>query len=273
GKVSNYLVKKFGFNPECVVVAFVGDNPASLAGLAPEQGDVVVSLGTSDTVFLWLTKPTPGLSGHIFANPINQDDFMSLTCFKNGSLTRERIRDEKSDGSWEKFSEMLKKTPPGNNGALGIYFDQMEIQPFAEGVYRFDGDGNKVDSFPPEVEVRAVIEGQFIARKVHAENVGFQLGPNTRVIATGGASNNQEILQVLADVFNSPVYVKEVPNSAALGCAIRAKHTLEGGKFSDIAQSAHPSVLVASPGQFTEVYAQLSARYREFEKMVELQSQ
>ena len=39
--------------------------------------------------------------------------------FKNGSLTRERIRDEKSDGSWEKFSEMLKKTPPGNNGALG----------------------------------------------------------------------------------------------------------------------------------------------------------
>ncbi|KAK3785993.1 hypothetical protein RRG08_066127, partial [Elysia crispata] len=80
GKVSNYLVKKFGFNLECVVVAFVGDNPASLAGLAPEQGDVVVSLGTSDTVFLWLTKPTPGLSGHIFANPINQDDFMSLTC-------------------------------------------------------------------------------------------------------------------------------------------------------------------------------------------------
>ncbi|GFS15388.1 xylulose kinase [Elysia marginata] len=234
--------------------------------------DQEVSLGTSDTVFLWLTKPTPGLSGHILANPINRDDFMSLTCFKNASLTRERIRNERSDGSWEKFSAMLKQTPPGNNGVLGVYFDQMEIQPFAEGVYRFDKDGNKVDSFAAEVEVRAVLEGQFIARKVHAENLGFQLGPKTRVIATGGASNNKQILQVLADVFNSPVYVKDVPNSAALGCAMRAKHSVDGGKFSDIASNAHPSVLVASPGQFADVYAQLSARYREFEKMVETQS-
>lgn len=273
GKVSDYLVKRFGFDSACAVIAFVGDNPASLAGLAPEQGDVVVSLGTSDTVFLWLTKPTPGLSGHIFANPINRDDFMSLTCFKNGSLTRERIRDEKCDGSWEKFSAMLKQTQPGNNGALGIYFDQMEIQPFAKGVYRFDGHGNKVDLFPPEVEVRAVLEGQFVARKVHAENLGFQLGPKTRVIATGGASNNKEILQVLADVFNSPVYVKDVPNSAALGCAMRAKHTLDGGSFSDIARIANPPVLVASPGQYSEVYSRLSARYREFEKMVETQTQ
>ncbi|GFN93384.1 xylulose kinase [Plakobranchus ocellatus] len=269
GQVSDYLVSRYGFNPDCIVTAFVGDNPASLAGLAPGQGDVIVSLGTSDTVFLWLTKPTPGLSGHIMANPLNRNDFMSLTCFKNGSLTRERIRDEKAGGSWEKFSEMLKKTPPGNNGVLGIYFDQMEIQPFIEGEYRFDGDGSKVDSFPPEVEVRAVIEGQFIARKVHAENVGFQLGPKTRIIATGGGSKNQEILQVLADIFNSPVYVKDVPNSAGLGCAMRAMHTLEGGNFSDMAGKAHPSVLVASPGQYTEVYAKLSARYREFEKMAE----
>lgn len=33
------------------------------------------------------------------------------------------------------------------------------------------------------------------------------VGPNTRIIATGGASANKAILQVLSDVFNSPVYV------------------------------------------------------------------
>ena len=30
--------------------------------------------------------------------------------------------------------------------------------------------------------------------------------------------------QVIADVFNAPVYIQDVSNSAALGCAYRAKH-------------------------------------------------
>lgn len=88
GKISDYLVARYGFKPDCQIVAFVGDNPASLAGLAPTQGDVIVSLGTSDTVFLWLTHPTPGLDGHIFDNPVDKNDYMALVCFKNGSLTR-----------------------------------------------------------------------------------------------------------------------------------------------------------------------------------------
>ncbi|CAG5119473.1 unnamed protein product [Candidula unifasciata] len=249
GQISSYLVSRYGFNPECVVSAFVGDNPASFAGLSPEKGDVIVSLGTSDTVFLWLTKPTPGLSGHIFANPLNRDDFISLTCFKNGSLTRERIRDEKAEGSWEVFSELLKKTPPGNNGNFGVYFDVKEIQPFADGVYRYNEQDEEVDSFPPEVEVRAVLEGQFIARRVHSEMVGFQFGRGTKVIATGGGSKNVDILQVLSDVFNSPVYVKDVPNSACFGCAVRAKHTLLGPSvpFSEVVKSLDPPVLVATP--------------------------
>lgn len=34
----------------------------------------------------------------------------------------------------------------------------------------------------------------------------FNQGPNSRIIATGGASTNKTVLQVLSDVFNSPVY-------------------------------------------------------------------
>lgn len=34
----------------------------------------------------------------------------------------------------------------------------------------------------------------------------FLSGGNARILATGGASNNSVILQVLADVFNSPVH-------------------------------------------------------------------
>lgn len=46
--------------------------------------------------------------------------FLCCPCsFKNGSLTRERIKDECAEGSWEKFSEYLTKTPTGNNGNIG----------------------------------------------------------------------------------------------------------------------------------------------------------
>ena len=32
GNVSEYMSERYGFNPQCKVVAFTGDNPASLAG-------------------------------------------------------------------------------------------------------------------------------------------------------------------------------------------------------------------------------------------------
>ena len=44
------------------------------------------------------------------------------------------------------------------------------------------------------------------------------------IYATGGASANRAILQVMADVFGAEVYQLEVGNSAALGAALRACH-------------------------------------------------
>ena len=45
-----------------------------------------------------------------------------FSSFKNGSLTRERIRDERSGGSWQTFDQQLKGTPIGNNGNIGMLF-------------------------------------------------------------------------------------------------------------------------------------------------------
>ncbi|XP_031696485.1 xylulose kinase [Anarrhichthys ocellatus] len=144
GPVSAYFVQRYGFSESCRVVAFTGDNPASLAGMRLQQGDVAVSLGTSDTVFLWIQQPRPALEGHVFCNPLDWRAFMALLCFKNGSLTRERIRNESAGGSWELFSGALRDTPLGNNGHIGFYFDSMEITPPAVGVHLFDPDDNQV---------------------------------------------------------------------------------------------------------------------------------
>lgn len=32
GSISSYYVERWGFNPDCKIVAFTGDNPASLIG-------------------------------------------------------------------------------------------------------------------------------------------------------------------------------------------------------------------------------------------------
>ncbi|XP_044032134.1 xylulose kinase isoform X4 [Siniperca chuatsi] len=272
GPVSSYFVHRYGFLESCRVAAFTGDNPASLAGMRLQQGDVAVSLGTSDTVFLWIQQPRPTLEGHVFCNPVDWQAYMALLCFKNGSLTRERIRNECAGGSWEHFSAALRDTPLGNNGNMGFYFDTMEITPPAVGVHRFDPDDNKVSSLSPQVEVRALVEGQFLSRRVHAERLGYSIIPGTRVLATGGASSNEEILQVLSDVFNAPVYTIDLSNSACLGSAYRALHGLvaeSGVSFFEVVKKAPEPQLVATPHPAAqEVYDQMLKRYARLEERV-----
>uniref|UniRef100_A0A8C8I6R9 Xylulose kinase n=1 Tax=Oncorhynchus tshawytscha TaxID=74940 RepID=A0A8C8I6R9_ONCTS len=217
GLLSPYHVTRYGFPEDCKVVAFTGDNPGSLAGMRLQEGDIAVSLGTSDTVFLWIKEPRPTVEGHIFCNPVDRSSYMALICYKNGSLTRERIRNKCAGGSWEVFSSVLRTTPTGNNGNIGIYFDAMEITPSAVGVHRFDKENTKVAGFSAQGEIRALVEGQFLAKRVHAEKLGYKI-----MLATGGASSNKDILQVLSDVFYAPVYTIDVANSACLGCGYRA---------------------------------------------------
>nr|XP_015209584.1 PREDICTED: xylulose kinase isoform X3 [Lepisosteus oculatus] len=276
GSVSPYFVRRYGFSPDCRVVAFTGDNPGSLAGMRLKEGDIAVSLGTSDTIFLWIKDPKPDVEGHIFCNPVDSQAYMALLCFKNGSLTRERIRDECAGGSWEDFSKALQSVPMGNSGKIGIYFDVMEITPAAEGVHRFNRDNKKVVGFPKEVEIRALIEGQFLAKRVHAENLGYKIIPGTRVLATGGASANKDILQVLADVFNAPVYTIDTANSACLGCAYRAKHGFvaeKGVHFAEaVGQALEPKLAVSPTPGAEQVFEPLLKRYADLEKKVFLES-
>ncbi|XP_053121434.1 xylulose kinase isoform X2 [Hemicordylus capensis] len=226
GSISSYYIRRYGFNSECKVIAFTGDNPASLAGMRLEEGDIAISLGTSDTLFLWIKDPKPALEGHILCSPVDSQAYMALLCYKNGSWMREKIRDELASGSWEEFSKALLSTPVGNDGNVGFYFDVMEIIPKAVGIHRFNAHNNRIPTFPKEVEIRALIEGQFMAKRIHAEKLGYKILPTTRILATGGASYNKEVLQVLSDVFSAPVYTIDTANSACLGSAYRAIHGL-----------------------------------------------
>jgi xylulokinase len=142
---------------------------------------------------------------------------MGLTCFANGSLARERIRDEHGM-TWLQFSEALDATPPGNDGRLLLPWFAPEITPHVPvpSPHRFGlarGDGPS--------DVRAVVEAQQMAMALHSRWIASRVD---RIYATGGASVNRAILQVMADVFGADVYSSEVTNTAALGAALRARH-------------------------------------------------
>lgn len=226
GKVAPYFVERYGFSADCRVVAWSGDNPNSVAGLGlKEPGDVAVSLGTSDTLFGITAAPAPGIEGHLFPNPVDPESYMAMVCYKNGSLTRESVRDRVAGASWERFEEAMRATKPGNDGHLGFYILQPEITPRIPvgGVTLFAPNGDEVAAFDdPAREVRAVVEGQFLSMRVHAASVGIT-APK-RVLVTGGASRNASITRVIADVFGAPVVAASQPDSASLGAALRAAH-------------------------------------------------
>jgi xylulokinase len=204
--------------PDARVVLWSGDNPCSAIGTGVvHEGRAAVSLGTSDTIFGSLATPRvdPTGTGHLFGSATG--DYLSLTCFTNGALARERIRDT-FGLTWESFSRVLGDTPAGNQGRLLLPWFEPEITPFVAtpGLRRYG-----LDPHDAAGHVRAVIEAQMMAIALHSRWMEVKVDT---IYATGGAAANHAILQVMADVFGASVYQLETGQSAALGAALRAFH-------------------------------------------------
>ena len=221
GGVSRYFVKKYGIAETCRTALFTGDNPASLVGMgATTPGNVVISLGTSDTFFAAMLGPKtdPNGFGHVFGNPAG--GFMSLICFRNGSLAREALRDQLGL-DWAAFDrDALAVTRDSAGANLMLPFFGPEITPrhdftgpVSQGSAAFESGGN------PGLQVRALLEGQFLNMRLHSRWMDVK---TERIRLTGGASKNDGIAQLVADIFQAPVERLDVSNSAALGAALIA---------------------------------------------------
>lgn len=43
-----------------------------------KKGDIACSLGTSDTLLLWLNEPKTIMDGHVLCNPIDNQAYMGM---------------------------------------------------------------------------------------------------------------------------------------------------------------------------------------------------
>ncbi len=224
GPVHKYFVEKFGFAPTAQCAVWSGDNPCSVIGLGlVEPGQTAISLGTSDTYFGTMAecRTDPNGEGHVFGSPTG--DYMTLICFKNGSLAREKIKDQfKLD--WDGFAAAIKSTPVGNNGALMLPWFDPEITPrvLTPGVRRINLREDNVGA-----NCRAVMEGQMLSMRLHSSWMSMR---PSKIFATGGASVDPVRMQIVADVHGCPVYRLETTASAALGAALRAAHAWQRTK-------------------------------------------
>ncbi len=260
GGLHSYFAK-YGLRPGLPVAVWTGDNPASLVGTgAWGAGVAVVSLGTSDTFFAALKDfhTDPEGCGHVFGNPAG--GFMSLACFKNGSLARDRVRRE-AGAEWAFFdTAAFERTPPGNGGRLALPWFEPEITPpvLTPGLRaNFD-----FAAAAPDVRIRAVVEAQALALRCHA----LWIGAFDVLRVTGGASKSPGIRQTLADVFQARVESIAVADSAALGAALLAARA-DGVPLAEMTARFSPVTAVCEPRPAqAAVYERLLPDVRRLEK-------
>ena len=136
------------------------------------------------------------------------------------------------------------------------------------GIHRFD-----LDEKDAAANCRAIVEAQMMSMRLHSQ--WMKVAPD-RIFATGGASQDTPVLQVMADVMNCRVERIEVSKSAALGAALQAAHgwLVQAGEkpkwekvvagFTDPV----PNSEIRPDPKATKVYDQLIEKYARCEREV-----
>lgn len=264
GVISNYFVVRYGFDPDCVVIPFTGDNPATILALPLRASDAMVSLGTSTTFLMSTPEYRPDPAYHFMNHPCTAGLYMFMLCYKNGGLAREDVRDQlnKSDSNWTKFNEIALSTPPlsqkkdSDNMRLGLYFSMHETVPnLPAGQWRmlFDPkskDLREISNDPVPDDARNIVESQMLSCRLRSQNlVKPEKDPRTgdalpaqprRVYLVGGGSANPAIAKICGEVLGSVegIYKLDIGgNACALGAAYKAVWGCErknGQTFEDL---------------------------------------
>jgi xylulokinase len=254
GSIANYFCSNFGIPPEAHVVVWSGDNPNTIAGYGGlEDGDLLVSLGTSDTA-QWTSSEGRGAPfGHTFRSTLSKEPrYFRMLCFANGSQTREAVRDARftsltasveasgmqpSNRDWEAFDIAIASVPPGcSPPRVALCHVVPEILPHApaDSHARVFTVAKTADVPKPTwatwselcrlaVESRALAIAAFTA-DLEAAAGSPRVRQFRRILLTGGGSASGVFPQILSDVLGLPVLGYKISASAAIGAALRAHH-------------------------------------------------
>jgi len=220
GFVRRAVASKFGLK-KVLVSSGGGDNMMAAIGTGNVvPGVCTLSLGTSGTIYSYCDKPFSDPEGEIAAFCDSSGGWLPLLCTMNVTNTTEFMKGLfKLDNA--ALEIIASQAPAGSDGLLFLPFidgERVPALPEASGTFF----GLNRLNFNASRMTRAVMEGTIL-------NLGYgfarmrQLGVvPTEIRATGGGSHSRLWLEIVADIFKTPVVTLEEQEAAAYGAAIQS---------------------------------------------------
>ena len=210
-----------------VLAAGTGDNMAAALGLGAGPGDVVVSVGTSGTVFAVSERPATDPSGIVAGFADASGRFLPLVCTLNAA----RVLDAAAamlGVDHQGLSELALSAPPGAGGLTLVPYlegERTPNRPHATGALH----GLQLANATPACLARAAVEGLLCGL---ADGLDALLAAGVevrRVLLVGGGARSEALRRVAPAVLGHPVVVPPASEYVADGAAVQAAWALAGG--------------------------------------------
>ena len=211
--------------PGIPVSAGGGDNMCAAIGAgAVESGPVVVSLGTSGTVFAYRPSPAVDPDGEAAAFCSSTDGWLPLACTLNVTVATEWIRSLLGLDR-AAFEEAGRSTAPGAEGLVFLPYlggERTPNRPRAAGVFA----GLRADHGRSHL-VRAVVEGVTFGLAYAMQALARTGVEVSKVTLIGGGAASAAWAQICADIFDVLVERPALPEAAGLGAALQARYVVD----------------------------------------------
>ena len=218
-----------GRTPDGILVGpGAGDNAAAALGLDAASGDVVVSIGTSGTVFAVTDAATADASGTVAGFADATGRYLPLIATLNAA----RVLDATANLLGVDHAELGRlalEAEPGASGAVLVpYFEGERTPNLPNATASFSG--LTLANTTRSSIARAAIEGLLCGLADGLDAVRSQGVEARRVLLIGGAAQNPAVRRIAAQVFDVPVVVPAPAEYVADGAARQAAWVLTGAR-------------------------------------------
>ncbi|AUZ35066.1 xylulokinase [Arthrobacter sp. PGP41] len=209
-----------------LLAAGAGDNAAAALGVGAGVGDVVMSLGTSGTVFAVSDTPAADPSGLVAGFADASGNYLPLVCTLNAT----RVFNATAallDVSLAEFNELALTAEPGAGGlTLVPYFDGERTPnlPDATGSLHGITRGN----YTPVNLARAAVEGVVCSLADGLAALQEQGVEARRIILVGGGAQSPAVQEAAAQLLGISITVPRPGEYVADGAARQAAAALTG---------------------------------------------
>ena len=226
---------------DVVVGPGAGDNAGAALGLGAAEGDVVISIGTSGTVFGVSPVPAADVSGAVAGFADASGEYLPLVATLNAARVLDAFV-RVLGVSHDDLGALALEAAPGAGGAVLVpYFEGERTPNLPDATASLTG--LTLASTTRENLARAAIEGMLCALADGLDAVRAQGLTPRRLLLVGGAAQNVAVQSIAAQVFDVPVEVPEPAEYVALGAAVQAGWALTGARPSwEVSVVASPAV-------------------------------